>query len=71
MYLQQIDPWLGYQWGRTLTQRNFRERDGAYGKTGMLDGITLPDGVSKMMDRGHTNSCGACHNIPYRDAAPG
>src|ERR671921_874512 len=26
MYLQQVDPWLGYQWGRSLTQRNFRER---------------------------------------------
>ena len=21
MYLQQVDPWLGYQWGRSLTQR--------------------------------------------------
>ena len=71
MYLRQIDPWLGYQWGRTLTQRNFRERDGAYGETGKLDGLTLPDGVSKMMDRGHTNSCGACHNVPYRDAGAG
>src|SRR6266704_5563328 len=24
MYLQQVDPWLGYHWGRSLTQRNFR-----------------------------------------------
>jgi hypothetical protein len=31
MYLQQVDPWLGYQWGRSLFQRNFRERDGVYG----------------------------------------
>src|SRR5205807_7014723 len=23
MYLQQVDPWLGYQWGRNLTQREF------------------------------------------------
>src|SRR4051794_13940640 len=30
MYLQQVDPWLGYQWGRNLTQREFRERDGVY-----------------------------------------
>src|SRR5262245_45019067 len=57
MYLQQIDPWLGYEWGRSLTQRNFRDRDGAYGDTGKIDGIMLPDGVSKMMDRSHTNSC--------------
>ena len=38
MYLQQVDPWLGYQWGRSLTQRNFRERDGVYGDAGKLDG---------------------------------
>ncbi len=71
LYLQQVDPWLGYQWGRSLFQRNFRERDGVYGDAGKLDGITLPDGVSKMMDRSHVSSCGACHNVPYRDAGAG
>ena len=24
MYLQEVDPWLGYMWGKSLTQRNFR-----------------------------------------------
>src|ERR1700682_2218677 len=62
MYLQQVDPWLGFQWGRSLTQRNFRERDGVYGDAGKIDGILLADGVSKMMDRSHTNSWGACHD---------
>jgi hypothetical protein len=71
MYLQQMDPWLGYQWGRSLTQRNFRERDGVYGDAGKIDGILLADGVTKMMDRSHVNSCGACHNVPYRDAGAG
>jgi hypothetical protein len=71
MYLQQVDPWLGYQWGRTLTQRNFREQDGVYGDAGKLDGPLLTDGVSKQMDRGHVNSCAACHNNPYRDAGAG
>ena len=71
MYLQQVDPWLGYQWGRSMTQRNFRERDGVYGDAGKIDGILLADGVTKMMDRGHVNSCGACHNVPYRDAGAG
>src|SRR5271166_6109539 len=71
MYLQQVDPWLGYQWGHSLTQRNFRERDGVYGDAGKIDGILLPDGVSKMMDRSHVNSCGACHNVPYRDGGAG
>src|SRR5438132_4980484 len=71
IYLQQIDPWLGYQWGRSMFQRNFRERDGVYGEAGKLDGLTLPDGFSKMMDRGHASSCGACHNVPYRDGGAG
>src|SRR5438552_2124441 len=71
LYLQQVDPWLGYQWGRSLFQRNFRDRDGVYGDAGKLDGLLLPDGVSKMMDRSHVSSCGACHNVPYRDGGAG
>ncbi len=71
MYLQQIDPWLGYLWGKSLTQRNFRERDGVYGDAGKIEGPLLADGASKMMDRSHANSCGACHNVPYRDAGAG
>jgi hypothetical protein len=71
MYLQVMDPWLGYQWGRTLTQRNFREQDGVYGEAGKIEGILLPDGATKMMDRSHTNSCASCHNVPYRDAGAG
>lgn len=71
MYLQAVDPWLGYAWGRSLFQRNFRDRDGLYGDAGKLDGIILPDGATRMMDRGHVSSCGACHNVPYRDAGAG
>jgi hypothetical protein len=71
MYLQQVDPWLGYQWGRSLTQREFRERDGVYGDAGKLDGLLLPDGSTKMMSRSHTNSCAVCHNTPYRDGGAG
>lgn len=71
MYLQQVDPWLGYEWGRNLTQRNFREQDGVYGDAGKIEGPLLADGVSKMMDRSHTNSCGMCHNVPYRDGGAG
>ncbi|MCS6849938.1 MAG: hypothetical protein NZ700_02070 [Gemmataceae bacterium] len=71
MYLQEVDPWLGYQWGRSLFQRSFRERDGVYGDAGKIDGMLLPDGVTKIMDRGHANSCGVCHNVPYRDAGAG
>jgi hypothetical protein len=71
MYLQQVDPWLGYQWGRNLTQREFRERDGVYGGAGKLDGLLLADGKSRMMSRGHANSCAICHNTPYRDGGAG
>jgi hypothetical protein len=71
MYLQQVDPWLGYQWGRDLTQRQFRERDGVYGGAGKLDGLLLADGKTHMMSRDHTNSCAICHNNPYRDGGAG
>lgn len=71
MYLQEVDPWLGFQWGRALTQRNFRERDGVYGDNGKIEGVLLPDGATKMMDRSHTNACGTCHNSPYRDGGAG
>lgn len=71
MYLQEVDPWLGYQWGRNLTQREFRERDGVYGDAGKLDGILLPDGATKIMSRSHANSCAVCHNTPYRDGGAG
>jgi hypothetical protein len=71
MYLQQADPWLGYKWGWSLTQREWRERDGVYGDSGKLDGILLPDGATKMMSRSHVNSCAICHNTPYRDGGAG
>ncbi len=71
MYLQQADPWLGFKWGWSLTQREFRDRDGVYGDAGKLDGLLLPDGASKMMSRGHANSCAICHNSPYRDGGAG
>ena len=71
MYLQQVDPFLGYKWGWSLTQREWRERDGVYGEAGKLDGLLLADGVSKMMSRSHVNSCAICHNTPYRDGGAG
>ncbi len=71
MYLQEVDPWLGFKWGKDLTQRNFRERDGVYGDHGKIEGIILADGATKIMDRSHTNSCGSCHNTPYRDGGAG
>jgi len=71
MYLQEADPWLGYKWGHDLFQREFRERDGVFGNTGALYGLTLADGATKMMDHAHVNSCAVCHNTPYRDGGAG
>lgn len=70
-YLQEVDPFLGYLWGRDLTQREWRVQDGAFGETGKLDGLLLPDGSTHVMSRDHVNSCGVCHNTPYRDAGSG
>ncbi len=71
MYLQAADPWLGYQWGHSLLQREFRERDGVYGGAGLLDGPLLADGKTRMMSRSGVNSCAICHNTPYRDGGAG
>jgi hypothetical protein len=71
MYLQRVDPWLGYQLGRDLLQRELRDRDGVNGDAGKLDGPLLSDGASKMQTRSHVSSCAACHNTPYRDAGAG
>jgi hypothetical protein len=71
MYMQQVDPWLGYLWGRELVQREWRPRDGVFGETGKPDGLLLPDGVTHAMSRDHVNSCAACHNTPYRDGGSG
>lgn len=71
MYLQQMDPWLGYRWGWSLTQREFRVRDGVFGDAGKLDGLLLSDGATRMMSRSHASSCAVCHNTPYRDSGAG
>ena len=71
MWLQECDPWLAYQWGRHLFQREFRERDGVYGDAGKLEGMRLPDGATKIASRSHVNSCAVCHSHPYRDAGAG
>src|SRR5260221_3468673 len=65
------DPWLAWQRGRELCQREFSTADGAFGDSGRLDGKSLADGVTKMMSRDHANSCIACHNSPWRDLGAG
>lgn len=71
MYLQQVDPWLGYLWGRELLQREFTPDQGVFGEPSKPDGVLLPDGATHMTNRDHVSSCLACHNNPYRDAGAG
>jgi hypothetical protein len=70
-YLFFKDPWLGYQRGRELFQREMRVRDGVGGEAGKLDGPALQDGSTKMLVRDNVNSCATCHGTPYRDAGAG
>jgi len=65
------DPWLAWQRGRELCQREFSAADGAFGDSGRLDGKSLSDGVTRMMSRDHANSCISCHNSPWRDLGAG
>ncbi len=71
MYLQQIDPWLGYLIGRETAQREMTPQQGVFGEVSKPDGVLLPDGSTHMMERDHVSSCLFCHNTPYRDAGAG
>ncbi|MBI3607484.1 MAG: hypothetical protein HY207_05930 [Nitrospirae bacterium] len=71
-FLQDYDPWLAYQRGKNLTQREFRARDGVFGRTGFFfEPKLLGDRMTPRLGRDHVSSCGMCHNIPYRDAGAG
>ncbi len=70
-YLIRRDPWLAYQRGRELTQREFGARDGVFGQSGHHAGPLLEDGVTHMSSRGHVASCTLCHNTPWRDLGGG
>ncbi|MEW6683912.1 MAG: di-heme oxidoredictase family protein [Nitrospirota bacterium] len=71
-YLQDVDPWLAFQRGRNLTQREFRGRDGAFGRAGsFFEPKLLGDRVTPRLGRDHVNSCGLCHGIPFREPGAG
>ncbi|MBE7559304.1 hypothetical protein HS125_10275 [bacterium] len=70
-YLQWRDPWLGYQLGKDLTQREFQLRDGVFGRAVSNFSGKLPDGRTPTIVANDQVSCGGCHNIPYRDAGGG
>jgi photosystem II stability/assembly factor-like uncharacterized protein len=71
-YLQDVDPWLAYQRGKNLTQREFRARDGAFGRAGsFFEPKLLGDRVTPRLGRDHVSSCGVCHAIPFREPGAG
>lgn len=70
-WLQWRDPWLGYQLGKNLTQRQFQLRDGVFGRHISNFAGKLPDGRTPKIVANDQVSCGGCHNIPYRDAGGG
>ncbi len=75
------DPFLLYQLGRDLLQRQFRLEHGVYGRTGEQSvplyverrgaGGAASHGAPSRFSRDHTASCGFCHSIPYREPGAG
>ena len=59
MYLQQVDPWLAYQRGRSLYLHEWGAEDGAFSWLPVR-----PAAAS-------TTSCGMCHNLPFPSAGSG
>lgn len=76
--LRNDDPFLFYQLGQDLVNRQFRLEQGVYGRTGeksvplYIDRAAIPaHGGSARLARDHTASCGFCHSIPYRQPGAG
>jgi hypothetical protein len=59
MHLQQWDPWLAYQRGRSYYFREWRPEDRVFSEIG-----TRPQAAA-------ANSCGICHNLPFPSAGAG
>jgi hypothetical protein len=72
------DPFLLYQLGRDLLNRQFRLEHGVYGRTGEASvplyverAGKLTHGIPARFARDHTASCGFCHSMPYREPGAG
>jgi len=74
-WLQTMDPFLAWKWGKDFTQREFKRKDGVYA-FGTLNDVAgfqgiLTDRFSPAIVNNDQVSCGGCHNMPYRDAGAG
>ncbi|HSF39628.1 MAG TPA: di-heme oxidoredictase family protein [Thermoanaerobaculia bacterium] len=72
------DPFLLYQLGRDLLNRQYQLSHGVYGRPGELSiplYINDPEGPQHgalaRIARDHASSCGFCHSIPYREPGGG
>jgi hypothetical protein len=77
-YFSRRDPFLLYQLGRDLLNRQFNLRHGVYGRPGELSVplyVDQPEGPQHgglaRIARDHTSSCGFCHSVPYREPGGG
>jgi hypothetical protein len=77
-YFSRRDPFLLYQLGRDLLNRQFNLSHGLYGRPGELS-VPLYAGQAPgphhggfaRIARDHASSCGFCHSIPYREPGGG
>jgi hypothetical protein len=79
-YLRARDPYLLYQLGRDLVNRQFELRHGVLGRSGELT-VPLYVGVARNVQsvhggsprfaRDHAVSCGMCHSSVYREPSAG
>jgi hypothetical protein len=59
MHLQMTGPWLAYQRGRSYFFREWSVAEGVFGR------------VAQRSVAAATNSCGMCHNLPFRTPGAG
>ncbi len=77
-YFSRRDPFLFYQLGRDLLNRQYQLSHGVYGRPGELSiplYVNDPEGPQHgalaRIARDHASSCGFCHSIPYREPGGG
>lgn len=77
-WLRQNDPFLLYQLGRDLVNRQYEREHGVLGSPGTLDVplyVSMPErmahGVPARFAREHSASCGMCHSSVYREPSAG
>jgi hypothetical protein len=75
VWLIRHDPFLAYAIGRDLNLRDWMVRDGVFGETGKLVGVTRPrivgGGGGGVVPRDDAASCATCHSTPFGELGAG